>query len=170
MLQGMENDLKMDYRKSPDAIFEMREGTDPLDARSYCYQVSAQIGGIFATTNHLTCNAVFGTNEILTAMVVTNTESALSLGHQSTTNGEVVTLWFWDDANSNLVKDVEETCTSIAIKPEGHEVAYEGVLSTSAFDKDRNGLMDWWEVQTGLTVRWMRMRYVMLSWPWGSDV
>lgn len=131
---------------------EVREGTDPLNARSYCYQVSARIGGIFATTNHLICNAVFGTNEILTATVLTNAEFALSLGHQSTTNGEVVTLWFWDDANSNLVKDVEETCTSIAIKPNGHEVVHEGTLPTSAFDKDHNGLMDWWEVQTGLAV------------------
>lgn len=84
------------------------------------------------------------------ANVVTNGEIAVSLGHHSTTKGEIVTLWFWDDANSNLVKDVDETYTSIAIRPQGHEVMYEGSPSISAFDEDRNGLLDWWEAQTGL--------------------
>ena len=130
---------------------EMQEGTDPLDPKSYCYQAVARITGVFATTNQLTCSAVFGTNEILTATIVTNSEFVADFGHHSTTNGEIVTLWFWDDANSNSVRDVNETCTSIGIKPNGHEVTYEGTLSTSAFDKDRNGLMDWWEVQTGLS-------------------
>lgn len=84
------------------------------------------------------------------ANVVTNGEIAVSLGHHSTTKGEIVTLWFWDDANSNLVKDVDETYTSIAIRPQGHEVMYEGSPSISAFDEDCNGLLDWWEAQTGL--------------------
>ena len=130
---------------------EVREGTDPLNNGSYCYQVSARITGVFSTTNQLTCSASFGTNEIMAATVVTNTELALSFGHQATTNGEFVTLWFWDDANSNSVKDVEETCASTVIKPDGHEVVYEGKLPTSAFDMDRDGLMDWWEARTGLS-------------------
>ena len=130
---------------------ELREETDPLDRWSYCYQVLARVTGVFATTNQLTCSASFGTNEILAATIVTNSEFAADLGHHSTANGETVTLWFWDDANSNLVRDVGETCTSISIRPNGHEVSYEGTLSTSAFDRDYNGLMDWWEAETGLS-------------------
>lgn len=76
---------------------------------------------------------------------------AASFGHLSTTNGEFVTLWFWDDANSNAVMDVTEAGESIAIRPSGHVVAYSGSLPAAAFDLNRNGLKDWWEVQTGLS-------------------
>ena len=91
----------------PDSC-ELREGTDPLDRWSYCYAPSVRIDGIIRTTNDLTCVARFGTNVILAATFLTNETFEASFGHCTATNGEVVTLAIWDDANSNSVKDAWE--------------------------------------------------------------
>ena len=73
------------------------------------------------------------------------------------TNGEPVVAYFWDDANSNGVRDAGEAFTSRTIPVRGHENAVTNTFQTAAFDRDalgaaalafdrdRDGILDWWE-------------------------
>ena len=129
---------------------EVADGTDPMDSRSYCYRPSAHITGIFATTNRLACCATFGADVVMPATVMTNDEMRADFGHLLTTNGERVVVRFWDDANSNAVREAEETCVAVTVAPSGHETAFETRLTLALFDSDCNGLPDWWEASSGL--------------------
>lgn len=129
----------------------MLEGTDPLDRKSYCFNPSATVSEIFETTNSLTCTVLFGTNEIVSAVSMTNRQYEVHLGHLVTTNGEYVTMRFWDDANSNAVWEADETCATVSVRPNGHDFDFKTTLPKGPFDRNGNGLLDWWEQGTGLS-------------------
>jgi len=59
-------------------------------------------------------------------------------------------LTIWDDANSNLVCDAEETCYRREFGPTGHVNAISFNMPYGDFDRDNNSLPDWWELQEGL--------------------
>ena len=62
---------------------------------------------IFCTTNPLTAEVTFGTSRAFGPVAVTNKTLEVDLGHLLATNGEKAAMYFWDDANSNCVRDVE---------------------------------------------------------------
>ena len=76
---------------------------------------------IFCTTNPLTAEVTFGTSRAFGPVVVTNKTLEVDLGHLLATNGEKAAMYFWDDANSNCVRDVEETFARQALPIRGHD-------------------------------------------------
>jgi hypothetical protein len=86
----------------------------------------------------------------MSATVMTNDELQVDFGHLATANRERVVLWFWDDANSNAVRDVDEVYSTVYAIPQGHTTSIEEPLPLSGFDADRNELPDYWELTCGL--------------------
>ena len=132
-------------------LAEREGGVDPYDRNSYCFEASATVTDIPWMDGRLVCSAAFGTNEVLSAMSVTNAQVEVNFGHLTTSQDEGVTLWFWLDANTNMIRDAGERYVTVPIRQNGHETTYEGTLNTSEFDLDGNGLFDWWEDETGLS-------------------
>ncbi|MDO5317171.1 MAG: hypothetical protein Q4G65_00955 [bacterium] len=130
---------------------ELVHGTDPLDAKSYCFQATLDVTDIFTTTNALACQATWGDAVVLPTRMVETNRISLALGHLATTNRAQLTVWFWDDSNGNGIRDTEEASTSIVVGHTAHDVAQASALPYGGFDKDRNGLLDWWERQSGLS-------------------
>lgn len=130
---------------------ELVHGTDPLDAKSYCFQATLDVTDIFTTTNALACQATWGDAVVLPTRMVETNRISLALGHLATTNRAQLTVWFWDDSNGNGIRDTEEASTSIVVEHATHDVAQTSSLPYGGFDKDRNGLLDWWERKTGLS-------------------
>lgn len=132
---------------------EWDEGTDPMDESAYCYSPHVRVKEIYGTPLPLTFDARFGTNEVVSATLVTNREWEADMGHLITTNREYVTVRFWEDSNSNRVWEAGERSVSFVVKPNGrgHRVYCETDLSKGGFDADGNGLLDWWEDETGLS-------------------
>ena len=60
-------------------------------------------------------------------------------------NGLAAYAYFWDDANSNGVRDAEEPCVTQRLALNGHDNTLTNTLSTLPFDRDRDGILDWWE-------------------------
>ena len=129
---------------------ERTDGTDPYDKENYSFDMSVTVAGIFHTTNQLTLAATFGASTIVGPLLMsTNTWSA-DFVNLVVTNREKVVLTFWDDANSNGVHEAEETSVSLTPPVTNHMNVYSYKLSYGAFDRNYNGLLDWWEVTTGL--------------------
>ncbi len=130
---------------------ELVHGTDPLDAKSYCFQATLDVTDIFTTTNALACQATWGDAVVLPTRMVETNRISLALGHLATTNRAQLTVWFWDDVDGNGVRDADEASTSIVVGHATHDVAQTSSLPYGGFDKDCNGLLDWWERQSGLS-------------------
>ncbi len=129
---------------------ERTDGTSPYDGGNYCYGMSVDVAGIFHTTNQLSLTATFGTNTMLGPLAMVTNRWSMDLGMLTATNGERVTLTFWDDANSNGVCEVEETSYSHTLPVTNRFNCISFRLPYGTFDADGNGLLDWWEIQTGL--------------------
>ncbi len=129
---------------------ECADGTDPYDPGNYCYGMSAEVAGVFHTTNMLSLAATFGADTILGPFAVETNRLAMDFGTLTATNGERVTLTFWDDANSNGVCEAAETsfCRELPVTNRFNSVSFR--LPYGRFDADGNGLLDWWEASTGL--------------------
>jgi len=125
---------------------EIAHGADPFNARNYCFNLSFVEKGIFSTTNQLTAEVLLGTNVLLGPVVMTNRTWACDLGHLIVSNRETIVVYFWDDANSNGVRDVEECSTKQTIPIRGHENVITNTLALGAFDRDGDGMLDYWEV------------------------
>ena len=134
----------------PDSM-ELSHGTGPTDERSYCFGMSFLVTGVPSTTNYLTAVALFGTNTVSGPVAVTNGEWSADLGHLVAENGEKVALYFWDDANSNGVRDAWECCATQRLAVAGHDNALTNRLSFGAFDTDNDEILDWWEISRGLS-------------------
>ena len=130
---------------------ERDEMTDPLGIHSYCFWMSAEVTGIFHTTNSLTLTATFGGTTLCSPTIVTTNVWGMDFGHLLATNGEKVVLTIWDDANSNLVCDAEEVCYRRDLGPTGHVNAISFNMPYGNFDRDNNSLLDWWEAVNGLS-------------------
>lgn len=92
-------------------VQERAEGTDPYDAKSHCFGLSVVEHGVVRTTNYLSAAVMFGDAAVYGPVFATNRTFAADVGHLVATNGEPVVLCFWDDANSNGVRDAGETST-----------------------------------------------------------
>ena len=130
---------------------ELAEGTDPTNRHEYCYHPTLTVRNVFSTTNVLACQFMLGTNAIGRAMMVTNSVMCFNPGHLSTTNSEVFSVLFWDDVNQNDKLDENEPYSTVLSRPVEHETQTEVCLQYGNFDLDNNGLLDWWELLTGLS-------------------
>ena len=128
-----------------DAI-ECQDGTDPFDAKSYCFNLSFVEKGMFSTTNALTAEVVFGTNVVAGPTILTDRIWDVNVGHLVTSNRETVVAYFWDDANSNGVRDADECHTRQTFAISGHENVLTNTLAFGDFDQDSDGILDYWEV------------------------
>ena len=126
-------------------VLELEDGTNPYDAKSYCFNLSIAVQGVIRTTNDLSVAVMFGDAAVYGPVFATNRTFTADIGHLVATNGEPVTVYFWDDANSNGVRDVGEAYTSCGISVRGHENVVTNTFPTAAFDHDADGVMDWWE-------------------------
>ena len=124
---------------------EISEGTNPYDAKNYCFNLALVEQGVIRTTNDLSVVVMFGDAAVYGPVFATNRTFMADVGHLVATNGESVVVYFWDDANSNGVRDVGEAFTSYNIPIRGHESTVTNAFPTAAFDRDGDGIMDWWE-------------------------
>lgn len=125
---------------------ERDEGSDPYDADSYCFNLTLVENGIFSTTNQLTAEITLGLESICGPTQMTDRTWFVDVGHVVVTNGARLYACFWDDANSNCVRDADEAYVSQQLIPNGHDITITNTLSTWAFDRDQDGILDWWEV------------------------
>ena len=130
---------------------ELAEGTNPLDIRNYCFNLSLTYTGVFQTTNALTFAASFGTNRVYGPCVVEGGVWTNDFGHRAMTTGERVSVDVWDDANQNGDWDVGETSNRYVIAVTGHNMVVTNALSYGNFDCNYNELPDWWEDVTDLS-------------------
>ena len=128
-----------------DAI-ECQDGTDPFDAKNYCFNLSFVEMGVFCTTNALTAEVVFGTNVVAGPTILTDRIWDVNVGHLITSNREMVVAYFWDDANSNGVRDADERYTRQPLAIAGHENALTNTLAFGDFDHDEDCILDYWEI------------------------
>ena len=70
--------------------------------------------------------------------------------HVEVTGGGRPYFVFWDDADSNEVYEASEASVTYLPSPFSHDVAFTNRLSYGSFDKDYDGMLDWWEGQHGL--------------------
>ena len=131
---------------------EFAERTDALDPKNYCFHMTSVVKDIFQTTNRLTITATFGDSVIYGPIVMTGSTLQASFGHLTATNREAIRIDFWDDANGDGILDVDETKTSLYPAISGHVTTDYKLLPYGGFDADRNGLLDSWEIQSGLHV------------------
>ena len=124
---------------------EIAEGTNPCDAKSYCFNLTLVETGVIRTTNDLSVVVKLGDEVVYGPATATNRTFEADVGHVVITNGGSVTVYFWDDANTNGVRDAEEPCTTQQLLPNGHESVVTNTFQAFAFDRDRDGMLDWWE-------------------------
>ena len=138
---------------------EFAEQTNSLDPNNYCFHMTSVVKDIFQTTNRLTVTATFGDDIVFGPSVVTGGTWRASFGHLTTTSRERIRLDFWDDANGNGILDADETKTSLYPAIAGHATTDYQLLPYGGFDADQNGLLDSWEIQTGLRAMPTRTAY-----------
>ncbi|MBR2837929.1 MAG: hypothetical protein IKE55_04040, partial [Kiritimatiellae bacterium] len=124
---------------------EVEEGTDPSDAKSYCFNLTLVENGVFCTTNFLTAEIKAGAQSVYGPEPATNRTWEAEVGHVVVTNGGQAYAYFWDDANTNGVREAEEPCVTQRLALNGHDNTLTNTLSTLPFDRDRDGILDWWE-------------------------
>ncbi len=139
-----------DGDKISDSV-ELAEGTNPLDKRNYCFNLSLTYTDVFQTTNALTFAASFGTNRVYGPCVVEGNVWSNDFGHCSTTTKEQISVDMWDDMNQNGEWDSGETSNKYVIVVTGHNMVETNKLAYKNFDRNNNELPDWWEAQTGLS-------------------
>ena len=132
---------------------EREDGTDPYDDRSFKINLFARIEGLFHTTNALSVLVAMNTNTLYGPVVLDMTNRVWTFGPQSLTavTGGRPTFVFWDDVNCNGMCEAFETAVTYTPSPFAHDMAFTNRLSYGAFDKDNDGMMDWWEIQHGLS-------------------
>ena len=128
----------------PDAL-ELAEGTDPTDAKNYCFNLSIVETNIVRITENLSAAVVFGGAIVYGPVTATNGFLEADIGHLVATNAERVVIRFWDDANTNGVFDLEELSIERDIATSGHENAVTNDFNVGLLDSDRDGMPDWWE-------------------------
>lgn len=138
-----------DGDKISDSV-ELAEGTNPLDKRNYCFNLSLTYTDVSQTTNALTFAASFGTNRVYGPCVVEGNVWSNDFGHCSTTTKEQISVDVWDDMNQNGEWDSGETSNKYVIAVTGHNMVMTNKLAYKNFDRNYNELPDWWEEVTGL--------------------
>jgi len=133
----------------PDSL-EIAEGTMPMNSLNYCFNCEIEINNVFATTNNLIAEVLFREQRLYGPVEQTNSTLTLSLGHIVVTNGERVVVYFWDDIDGDMVRDEYEPTTSVTVYARSHNEQYRYSLPHGGFDTNRDGLLDWWQLQYNL--------------------
>ncbi|MBQ3289463.1 MAG: hypothetical protein IJH50_08665 [Kiritimatiellae bacterium] len=124
---------------------EIADETDPENALNYCLNLTLVEKGVFSTTNSLTVEIKADGQTVYGPELATNRTWEADAGHVVVTNGGIYA-YFWDDANSNGVRDTEEVYVSQRLIPNGHDNSITNTLPKGMFDRDGDGILDWWEV------------------------
>ena len=130
---------------------EMADGTNPINPANYCFSLSARFTGIFSTTNQLSAEVFLGTNRMEGPVVMSERTWHYETGHLVSSNRETVTVYFWDDANLNGMRDVFETAITNRFSIMGHDMTVTNRLAYGAFDVDDDEMLDYWETQHGFS-------------------
>ena len=125
---------------------EVAHGTDPRNAKNYCFNLTLVETGIIRTTNDLAVAVMFGNQPVFGPALTTNGMFNADIGHLVATNGEGVTVKLWDDSNANGIQDAWEYVVSHSVAVNGHANFVNSTLSASLFDRDGDGIPDWWEL------------------------
>ena len=131
---------------------ERADGTDPFDAKNFAFSMYAHFTGVFHTTNSLSAVLRTSSETLYGPVALTNgTEWTFATNSQEVTSGGKPYFQFWDDANSNGVRELSEAATSYTPSPFARDMAFTNRMSYGSFDKDSDGMLDWWELQHGLS-------------------
>ncbi len=137
----------------PDAQ-EQAEGTDVLNRRAFCCDVSAKICNCFAGTNHISAalaTNVTGVVEPVTPVTLaTNSFMYIDFQHLSFTNAPGFYIVFFDDMNTNGIRDADETLSYSGAILTNHTTILELEMRRGDFDRDSDGILDRCEVEWGL--------------------
>ncbi len=138
----------------PDAQ-EMQLGTDYLDRKSFCCDTAARIWNCFSGTNYLSfalATKVTGIIEPITPVTLaTNSSMYVDYPHLSFTNAPGFYIVFFDDMNTNGIRDIGETMSYGNATLTNHNTVLELDMIRSGFDKDNDGILDRCEVEFGLS-------------------
>ena len=140
----------------PDAQ-EQANGTDMLNPSNFCCNVNVEIGHAFRWTNSI--SMVVATNSsgmiipVVPSVLVTNRVFSHSFPHITVTNATALYLVFFDDANSNGVREVEELFSVQYFNLTNHNttVSMDMPKGRRTFDKDGDGIDDYWENTYGFS-------------------
>jgi hypothetical protein len=132
---------------------EEAEGSDPIGATNYCFNLVATISSIFTPSNGLTVIAYLGveSNVLYGPTNQTGDSVTVDLGHLNTASREKVSFMFWEDLNGNGFRDADERRTVCTIPIEGHDMCVTNSVGLGDFDSDGDGMLDDWEVANGLS-------------------
>ncbi len=131
---------------------ELQDGTNPYDKNNYAVNLFGHFEGVFHTTNKLSVVLQTASEMLYGPILLTNgTTWTFSSNHVEVTGGGRPYFVFWDDADSNEVHEVSETTMPYTLSPFSHDMAFTNKLSYGLFDKDSDGMLDWWEIQYGLS-------------------
>ena len=136
-----------------DKILDSEELTDHTmctDSRNYAFNLNVTYKNVFCTTNPLSAEVCLGTNRVVGPIALTANAWICDVGHLVVSNRETVIAYFWDDANSNGVRDASETAATNRITVTGHEMNEVRRVPLGGFDKDGDGMLDYWEDTWGL--------------------
>ena len=138
----------------PDAQ-EMQLGTDYLNRKSFCCDTAARIWNCFSGTNYLSialATNVTGIIEPITPVTLaTNFSMYVDFPHLSFTNAPGFYIVFFDDMNTNGIRDIDETVSYVNATLTNHNTVLELDMTRSSFDKDSDGILDRCEVEFGLS-------------------
>lgn len=130
---------------------ELAAGTDPSDRYDCRFNLNLTVGGVFTTSNNLTAVVLLDGLPVTVPAVVFGRAFSCSVADLSPHTWSGVVVRFWDDMNQNGVLDAGETFTDQSIVPDGTNTVVYCRLPLGAFDSDRDGMPDYWEVQNGLS-------------------
>lgn len=129
---------------------EILDGTNPMNASNYVCSVTGTITEIFSTTNALSAKAFFGTNVLACVANLTNIRWTVVFGRCETQTHELPFIELWDDLNDNGERDENESY-SRSYFAVAEQLNATNIISYGRFDVDNDGLLDYWEEQTGLS-------------------
>ncbi len=131
---------------------ELQDGTDPYDKNNYAINLFGCFTNVFQTTNVLSVVLQTSSEMLYGPILLTNgTTWTFSSNHVEVTDGGRPYFVFWDDADSNEVHEVSEASVTYMPSPFSHDMVFTNRLSYGSFDKDYDGMLDWWELQYGLS-------------------
>ncbi len=131
---------------------ELQDGTDPYDKNNYAVNLFGHFEGVFHTTNKLSVVLQTASETLYGPVSLTNgTTWTFASNHVEVTGGGRPYFVFWDDADSNEVHEAYEASVTYMPSPFSHDMVFTNRLSYGSFDKDNDGMIDWWELQHGLS-------------------
>ena len=131
---------------------EFFEGTDPLDASSFCFYLSgtAHFQDTLPYPSRLAIIVSNETPRCLLSVSVAETNTLFSFPHCSVSNSPLLHLCLFHDANDNGTPDNGESTSFSQIRLNGHSTFLDVAFGSITDDQDGDGLPDQWENEHGL--------------------